>query len=84
MPQTYAANFVHCVFSTKDRRDLIPESMQEKLYAYLLGIANNLGITLIATGWYRESCSFAYWPPAAVAASGGRPETQGQFLTLVG
>ena len=50
MPQTYAANFVHCVFSTKDRRDLIPESMQEKLYAYLLGIANNLGITLIAAG----------------------------------
>ena len=50
MPQTYAANFVHCVFSTKDRRDLIPETLQEKLRAYLLGIANNLGITLIAAG----------------------------------
>lgn len=50
MPQTYAANFVHCVFSTKDRRDLIPETLQEKFHAYLLGIANNLGITLIAAG----------------------------------
>jgi putative transposase len=50
MPQTYAANFVHCVFSTKDRRDLIPENLQEKLHAYLLGIANNLRITLIAAG----------------------------------
>jgi len=50
VPQTYSANFVHCVFSTKDRRDLIPESMQERLWAYLLGIANNLGITLIAAG----------------------------------
>jgi putative transposase len=41
---------VHCVFSTKGRRDLIPENLQEKLYAYLLGIDNNLGITLIAAG----------------------------------
>ena len=50
MPQTYAANFVHCVFSTKDRRDLIPETLQQKLHACLLGIANNLGIILIAAG----------------------------------
>lgn len=50
MPQTYAANFVHCVFSTKERRDLIAESLQEKLYAYLLGIANHIGIILIAAG----------------------------------
>jgi len=50
MPQTYAANFVHCVFSTKDRQGLIPETLQEKLHAYLLGIANNLGVTLMAVG----------------------------------
>jgi putative transposase len=50
MPQTYAANFVHCIFSTKDRRDLIPETLQEKLYAYLFGIAKNLRITIIAVG----------------------------------
>jgi REP-associated tyrosine transposase len=50
MPQTYAANFVHCVFSTKDRRDTIPETLQERLYAYILGIGKNLGIKLIAIG----------------------------------
>ena len=50
MPQTYAANFVHCVFSTKNRRDLIPETLQAKLYAYMLGIAKNLDVTLIPVG----------------------------------
>ena len=50
MPQTYAANFVHCVFSTKDRRDTIPPELQERLWAYLLGIAKNLGLELLAAG----------------------------------
>jgi putative transposase len=50
MPQTYAANFIHCIFSTKDRRDTIPQELQEKLWAYLLGIAKNLGIELLAAG----------------------------------
>ena len=50
MPQTYAANFIHCVFSTKDRRDTIPLELQERLWAYLLGTAKNLGIELLGAG----------------------------------
>ena len=50
MPQTYVANFIRCVFSTKDRRDTIPAELQERLWAYLLGIARNLGIELLAAG----------------------------------
>src|SRR5439155_19622549 len=50
MSQTYAANFVHCIFSTKDRRDFIPETLQERLFAYLFGIAKNLRITIVAVG----------------------------------
>ena len=46
MPRTYAANFIHCVFSTKGRRDAIPPEFQERLWAYLRGIAKNLGIEL--------------------------------------
>ena len=30
MSQTYTANFIHCVFSTRDRRDLIPKELQER------------------------------------------------------
>ena len=50
MPQTYAAQFVHCVFSTKHRRDTIPPTLQNNLYAYLRGIAKNLNLELLAAG----------------------------------
>jgi putative transposase len=50
MSQTYSANFVHCVFSTKGRRDLIPADLDSKLNAYFLGIAKDLRIRLLAVG----------------------------------
>jgi putative transposase len=50
MAHVYSANYVHCVFSTKDRKNLVPRELQEKLWAYLLGIANNLGVKTLAVG----------------------------------
>jgi len=41
---------VHCVFSTKNRAELISEQCQERLYAYLFGIAKNLQLEIIALG----------------------------------
>ena len=35
---TYAHNPVHVVFSTKDRRKLIPKESQTRLWAYLAGV----------------------------------------------
>lgn len=50
MAHTYCTNLVHCVFSTKERANLIAEEIQGHLYAYLLGIAKNLGFQILATG----------------------------------
>ncbi len=50
MPHTYTANYVHCVFSTQGRRNLVPEELHEKLWAYLLGIANHLNLRTLAVG----------------------------------
>ncbi len=50
MSQSYTANLVHCIFSAKDRKDLIPAALQENLWAYLLGRANNLGLKTLAIG----------------------------------
>src|SRR5579864_7301770 len=50
MPHTYCTNLVHCVFSTKQGTDLIVEELQEPLYAYMFGIARNLGIEILALG----------------------------------
>jgi putative transposase len=50
MSHTHAANFVHCIFSTKERRNLIPVDSQEILHAYLIGIADNVGFKILAAG----------------------------------
>ena len=50
MPHTYASIFIHCVFSTKERRPLIPADRTAELYAYLGVIARGEGFSLIAAG----------------------------------
>jgi len=50
MAHTYDANFVHCVFSTKNRTNSIPTELQEQLWAYMIGIANNLKLKTLAIG----------------------------------
>ncbi|MGD0681516.1 MAG: transposase [Terracidiphilus sp.] len=50
MAHTYACNFIHCVFSTKERRALIPADRTIELYAYLGGIARGEGLSLVAAG----------------------------------
>ena len=50
MAHTYSANFVHCVFSTKNRMNSIPSDLQERLWAYLLEIANHLKLKTLAIG----------------------------------
>lgn len=39
MPHTYVSDLVHCVFSTKLRRNLIKPEIQADLYSFLGGIA---------------------------------------------
>ena len=48
MGRTYTVNFVHCVFSTKQRRPLIVAP--GKLWNYLRGIGRNIGVNVVAVG----------------------------------
>lgn len=50
MSHTYAANLIHCIFSTKERAPLIPPDRQEELWAYVLGIARNMNFKVLAIG----------------------------------
>ena len=49
MSHNYNANYIHCVFSTKGRRD-IPAQLQERLWSYIGGIVRKLGCELVAIG----------------------------------
>ena len=50
MAHTYPNILVHCVFSTKERRDLIPNELSEKLPGYFVGIGKNHDIPVLAAG----------------------------------
>jgi len=54
MPDSYVANRVHCVFSTKNRVKIIPPAMQPRLWAFTAGIARQNGITPIAIGGFED------------------------------
>jgi len=50
MAHTYASTFIHCIFSTKERKPLIAADRAQALFAYLGGIARGEGLTLVAAG----------------------------------
>jgi putative transposase len=50
MPQSLANLLVHAVFSTSDRRPLIPEEVRPDLYAYAGGILRNLNCQPVQLG----------------------------------
>ncbi len=50
MAQTLVSLYVHIIFSTKHRADLILPAIENDLFAYLGGIANNNQAKLLAAG----------------------------------
>ena len=50
MAHSYVCVYVHLVFSTKDRRPLIPEDKHRLLCKYLAGIARNYSTKALAIG----------------------------------
>ena len=50
MAHSYVCVYLHIVFSTKDRRPLIPEDRTRALWKYLAGIAKNYGMKALAIG----------------------------------
>jgi len=50
MPQSLVKNYVHLVWSTKNRAPFIDKNIQKELYAYMGGICNNLESQLLQIG----------------------------------
>ena len=66
MSHTYTCGFFHCVFSTKQRRNLIPEEMQPRLWSFLGGIARKNGFKTIAIGGIANHVHLLLSLPATV------------------
>jgi putative transposase len=50
MGHSYSRNHIHLVFSTKDRRDIIPKELQPNLWAYMAGVCKNYEMIAVAIG----------------------------------
>jgi REP element-mobilizing transposase RayT len=50
LAHSFARVSIHIVFATKGRKNLIPESKLQELFAYIIGITRNIGIPLLAIG----------------------------------
>lgn len=69
MPHAYSQNLIHLVFSTKDRRDLIPPQLQPRLWRYLAGIALNHAMYPKAIGGIANHVHILFDLPSTISLS---------------
>jgi REP element-mobilizing transposase RayT len=50
MAHTYVSELIHCVFSTKQRRNLISADAQQQLWEFLGGVALKNGFKALMVG----------------------------------
>ncbi len=67
MPDSFVANRVHCVFSTKNRARMIPSQLQPRLWSFMAGIARQNGITPISVGGFDDHAHVLIAVPATMA-----------------
>jgi REP element-mobilizing transposase RayT len=84
MAHTYASNFIHCVFSTKDRRPLIPAARKTELYAYLGGIARGEGLSLISAGGTANHVHLLFVLPAVCSLAHAVQKLKGSSSRWMG
>ena len=75
MSHTHAWVLVHCVFSTKQRADLIPDPVE--MCRYLTGVAHAKNITLLAAGGTTNHIHLLIHVPPAMALAKAVQELKG-------
>ncbi|HWX55279.1 MAG TPA: IS200/IS605 family transposase [Verrucomicrobiae bacterium] len=66
MSHTYISVLVHCVFSTKNRKPLISEETQPRLWSYIGGIARQNKFKALAVGGIADHVHALLSLPAAM------------------
>jgi len=67
MSHTFSRNHVHVVFSTKDRRKIIPKNVQPRLWAYLGGISRKHEMVAVSVGGTDNHVHILLHLPPAIA-----------------
>ena len=69
MSHTYFQNVMHVVFSTKERRKIIPTEMKERLWSYTAGICKRQKVFVHAIGGMEDHIHLLLQFPATIAVS---------------
>lgn len=84
MAHTYASNFIHCIFSTKERRPLISADRKSELYNYLGGVAKGEGFALIAAGGTANHVHLLFVLPATYSLAQAVQKLKGSSSRWMG
>jgi REP element-mobilizing transposase RayT len=66
MSHSYSNNYVHVIYSTKDRRDLIPAEFEKRLYSFIAAVASGHKIPLLAAGGMANHSHILFLLPATI------------------
>jgi REP-associated tyrosine transposase len=80
MPHALTSNFLHCVFSTKDRTNSTPDP--QALGRYLGGVAREKNLPPLIAGGTNNHLHLLIALPAAFAAGESCPGTEGQQFEM--
>lgn len=69
MPHSYSKTLVHYVFSTKERRKLIRPDIQERLFAYMAGIAKGNEMNCFSVGGVEDHVHILLALPATLSVA---------------
>jgi putative transposase len=67
MPSAHVSCRLHCVWSTKDRKKLIPIEAQPRLWAYMDAVGRNLGVKTFAIGGIEDHVHLLIGLPPTIA-----------------
>ncbi len=67
MSHSYTNNYVHAVYSTKGRENLIPPAFEKRLYSFIAAIAREHKIPLLAAGGMPDHTHLLFLLPATIS-----------------
>ena len=67
MAHSFSRNHLHVIFSTRERRKMIPREWQPRLWAYLAGICKNHGMIALAVGGTQDHVHLLFHLPPRLA-----------------
>jgi len=67
MSHSYSNNYVHAIYSTKNRENLIPTEFEKRIYSFIASIAREQKIPLLAAGGMPNHSHLLFLLPATIS-----------------